>query len=150
MVSGPAQKRSKRTKSKRTQKAMADAAKIAEKRQWRFINFDKESFRRHHAIREKRHLCFNLRKAPKASLLGIFLKFLPNDFVTRIANDIPEIDLRYFNGWCLRLSLGKIYSILAVKGHIYGGQYLSVGVTARTRPFRLHIEAYRTYFGDKF
>ena len=116
MVTGPNQNRAKRTKSKRSQKAVADAAKIVEKRRWRLIEFNKELFRRRHSVREKRHLCFNLQKGSrKATLLEIFLKFLPHDFICRIANNIPEIDLKYYNGCGLRLSLQKIYSILAVK-----------------------------------
>ena len=145
------QKRAKRIKSKRSQKAVADAAKIAEKRRWRLINFNKESFRRRHSVREKRHLCFNLRKGSrKATLLEIFLKFLPHDVISRIANNIPEIDLKYYNGWGLRLSLQKIYSILAVKIRIYGGQSLPVGVKARTRPLRLQVQALKKYFEDKY
>ena len=150
MVTGANQKRAKRTKSKRTQKVVADAAKIAEKKRWRLIKFDKESFRRRHALREKRHLCFNLRKGSrKATLLEIFLKFLPYDFVTRIANDIPDMDLKYYNGWCLRLSTRKIYSMLALKIRIYGGQQLPVGVKARSRPLRCQIQQFKQHFEEK-
>ena len=94
---------------------------------------------------------FNLRKGShKATLLEIFFKFLSHDLVTQIALDIPEIDLRYFNGWCMRLSLCKIYAILALKFRIYGGQQLPVGVVSRTRPLRLQLSSYRSYFQEKY
>ena len=151
MVSGATQKRAKGTKRKRTKKAAADACKLRERRQWRLINFGKESFKRPHAIREKRHLCFNVRKGgQRASLLEIFLKFLPPAFVTKIASEIPEHELRYFNGWTLRLSLKKIYCILAIKIRIYGEQCVPVSVKARTRPLRLQIKAFKKYFEEKY
>ena len=69
-----------------SKKGVAQKQDIAEKRRWRLINFDKESFRRRHAVLEKRYLCFNLRKgSPKAALLEVFLKFLSHDFISGIA-----------------------------------------------------------------
>ena len=100
---------------------------------------------------EKRHLCFNLRKGSrKASLLEIFLKFLPHDFVTRIANDIPDMDLKYYNGWCLRLSTRKTYLMLALKIRIYDGQQLPVGVKARSCPLRCQIQQFMQHFEEKY
>ena len=44
----------------------------------------------------------------------------------------------------------NIYSILAVKICIYGGQSLLVGVKPRTRPLRLKVQALKKYFEDKY
>ena len=142
MVTGANEKRAKKTKSKRSQKAVADAAKIVEKRWWRLINFNEESFQRCLSVREKRHLCFNLRKGSRyATLLEIFLEFLPHDFISQITNNMPEIHLKYYNGWGLHLSLQKNYLILSVKICIYGGKSLPGGVKTR---LRLQIQAVKS------
>ena len=80
--------------------------------------------------------------------MEIFLKFLPPAFVTRIAQDIPSSKHTYGNGRFLRLFLRKIYSILAVKVRIYGGESVNVGVKLRTRPLGLQIQQFKRYFED--
>ena len=95
-MSGATQKRAKRAERRHSIKAAADTATIVAKRRWRLINLDKESFRRSHAIREKRHLGIKLQKGSgRVSLVKVLLNFLSTAFVTRIAQDIPTSTLKY-------------------------------------------------------
>ena len=52
--------------------------------------------------------------------------------------------------WCLRLSTRKIYSMLALKIRIYGGQQLPVGVKGRSRPLRCQIQQFKQHFEEKY
>ena len=117
------------------------------RRQWRKIDLNKESFQLSRSDRSKRSPTFTFRTA---SLLKIFLAFVTHSLVTQIATDMDFSDLTYDNEKSIRLSLPRIYKMLAIWIRIYGEQHKPFGVKRGGRPLRNQLELYRGEYAVSF
>lgn len=80
------------------------------------------------------------------TLLRIFLIFVTNALVTKIAEDLDPEDLLFDNGKSLAISLSRIYKILAIWIRIYGEQHQPRGVQKNKRPLRNQLVKYQQEF----
>lgn len=117
------------------------------KRQWRPINLDQESFHLPASDLLDRHPTFALRRA---TLGGIFLKFVTPSLVTEMALNIEPANLVYDNGVVFSLTLQSIYRLLAIWIRIYGEQHHPKGVRRGQRPLRDQLHYYQRHFLSAF